>query len=92
MTVSFNIILRYNEDVNKGDGDDNNYFYEEACFMANLELKKTAKAAKIPFWRIAEAMGISETAMSRKMRHELTEQERQEVLATIAKLQMANEA
>lgn len=55
--------------------------------MTNIDLRKAAKSAKVPFWKIAEAMGISETAMSRKMRHELTEQERQEILSVIAQLQ-----
>lgn len=57
--------------------------------MANTDLRREAKNAKVPFWKIAEAIGISETAMSRKMRHELTQPEQKEILAAIARLKEA---
>ena len=43
--------------------------------MENMNLRRTAKAAKVPLWRIAEVLGISEPTMTRKLRRELDEDE-----------------
>lgn len=57
---------------------------------ANNEIRKAAKSARVPFWRLAEYMEISETAMSRKLRHELSDSEREEMLAAIEELKEAH--
>lgn len=54
--------------------------------MANLELRKSAKAAGIPLWRIADALGIGEATMTRKLRHELPENEKKQLLDLIKQL------
>lgn len=54
--------------------------------MKNLDFRKSAKAAGIPLWRIAEALGISEPTMTRKLRHELPEAEKQRLLNLIEQL------
>lgn len=54
--------------------------------MKNLELRKAAKAAGIPLWRIADAIGVSEPTMTRKLRHELPENEKKQLLNLIKQL------
>lgn len=38
---------------------------------ANQEIREKAKAAGIPLWRVAEALGVSEPTIIRTLRHEL---------------------
>lgn len=54
--------------------------------MKNLDLRKSAKAAGIPLWRLAEALGVSEPTMTRKLRHELSEAEKRRLLNLIEQL------
>ena len=54
--------------------------------MKNLELRKAAKAAGIPLWRIADAIGVGEATMTRKLRHELPENEKKQLLNLINQL------
>ena len=54
--------------------------------MENMNLRRTAKAAKVPLWRIAEVLGISEPTMTRKLRRELDEDERARILGIISAL------
>lgn len=54
--------------------------------MKNLELRKAAKAAGIPLWRIADAIGVGEATMTRKLRHELPENEKKQRLNLIKQL------
>lgn len=54
--------------------------------MKNLELRKAAKAAGIPLWRIADAIGVGESTMTRKLRHELPENEKKQLLNLIKQL------
>lgn len=56
--------------------------------MENMNLRRTAKAAKVPLWRIAEVLGISEPTMTRKLRRELPEKEKQQILGIIEHLAM----
>ena len=35
--------------------------------MENMNLRRTAKAAKVPLWRIADVLQISEPTMTRKI-------------------------
>lgn len=59
--------------------------------MKNLALRKAAKVAGIQLWRIAEALGISEPTMTRKLRHELPEAENQRLLNVIDQLAQEDE-
>ena len=54
--------------------------------MKNLELRQAAKAAGIPLWRIADAIGVGEATMTRKLRHELPENEKKQLLNLIKQL------
>ena len=50
---------------------------------ANFELRQQAKALKVPLWAIAARLGISEPTMTRKLRTELPEAEKQTILSLI---------
>ena len=54
---------------------------------ANQELRNAAKATKVPLWRIAEKLGCEPT-MTRKLRRELPEKEKQQMLGIIEQLAM----
>ncbi|WP_286944789.1 hypothetical protein [Acetobacterium sp. UBA5834] len=54
--------------------------------MKNKEIKETLKKANIYQWQVAEAMGIGETALSRKMRKELPEKEKKQIIDVIEEL------
>jgi hypothetical protein len=45
--------------------------------MANSELRKALKANKIPYWQIADKLGVHENTIIRRMRHELSEADRE---------------
>ena len=44
--------------------------------MNNVEIKAELKAAKIPYWKIADILGVHENTIMRKLRHELTDSDR----------------
>lgn len=51
--------------------------------MANERIKLALFKSKIPQWRLAEAMGISEFTLSRKLRHDLPEAEQKRLINII---------
>ena len=54
--------------------------------MKNVEIRSAYMQAGIKQWQLAEALGISETHFSRKLRKELPQEEKEKVLAVIEKL------
>lgn len=54
--------------------------------MANKEIRRTARANGVPLWKIADKLGISEPTMSRKLRHELPEEQKEKILNIINEL------
>lgn len=54
--------------------------------MTNQELKQYMKKRKIYQWRVAERLGIQETALSRKFRHEIGERDKKNIIAVIDEL------
>lgn len=57
--------------------------------MENRILRDAAKANGVKLWQIAERVGVAEATFSRKLRHELPEQERQNILSIIDELAQA---
>ena len=53
------------------------------CGKINEEIRKAATSAKVPLWRVAVEMGISEPTMTRKLRIELPAEEKQHILNII---------
>lgn len=58
--------------------------------MTNAEIRSTAKTAGVRQWQIAEKLGISEFTLTRRMRHDLTQEQQKEILNAI--IELAEEA
>lgn len=56
---------------------------------ANESIRKMAKEKKVPFWKVAQGIGISEPTITRWMRTELPREKEAMIIATICRL--ANE-
>lgn len=54
--------------------------------MNNTDIRKCAKTHGVRLWQIADELGISEITMSRKLRYELSEDEKQKILDIINEL------
>lgn len=54
--------------------------------MKNKEIKDSIKNANLFQWQVAEALGIGESTLCRKMRKELSEYEKSLILNAIVKL------
>lgn len=54
--------------------------------MCNLDIRGEAVTAGVKQWQIAEAMEISESYFSRKLRHELPEEEKEKIRSIIKEL------
>lgn len=52
---------------------------------ANVEIRKALSEANIKQWELAEMMQIAETTLCRKLRKELPEDEKEEILDLINK-------
>jgi len=54
--------------------------------MANMDIRRTAKANGVPLWKICEVMGVSEPTLTRRLRKELPESEKEKIRNIIAEL------
>lgn len=54
--------------------------------MSNTELRAELKAAKIPYWKIADKLGVHENTVIRLMRHELSCEDRERINKAIAEI------
>lgn len=53
---------------------------------ANADIRAEMKAKNIPVYAVADIMGVHENTLFRRLRHELTEQEKQEFIRIIDEL------
>ena len=54
--------------------------------MRNEDIRRAAKEAGVKLWCIAEALGIPDSGLSRKLRRELPDSEKNTIFAIIARL------
>jgi hypothetical protein len=54
--------------------------------MSNNTIREQAKKSRVKLWRVAECLGIADSVLSRKLRHELPETERDHILQIIKTL------
>lgn len=54
--------------------------------MKNQAIREAAKKSSVFLWEVAEALGINEFSLSRKLRHELPADETERILGIIAEL------
>ena len=52
----------------------------------NIEIRRAARTAKIPLWRVANEIGVSEATMTRWLRTPLPIEKERRVLDAIARL------
>lgn len=57
--------------------------------MANLEIRRTAAAAGVKLWQVADILGIADSSFSRKLRKELPAAEQEKILGIIKELEAA---
>ena len=60
--------------------------------MTNQEIKLKAAGSGVKLWEIAEKLGINDGNLSRKLRHELPDEMKQEILSIIDEIRMSKEA
>ena len=54
--------------------------------MNNKEIRNAAGGYGLKLWQVAEAIGMNESAFSRKLRRELPQEEKQTILEIIDRL------
>jgi len=54
--------------------------------MANESLKNFIRGNGITLWEVAEKIGITDSSFSRKLRHELSEEEAEKIRASVLEL------
>lgn len=54
--------------------------------MCNLEIRNAVKGAGLNLWQVAYELGINDGNFSRKLRHELPQEEKEKILAIIDRL------
>lgn len=57
--------------------------------MANSEIKEKAKQSGVRLWQVADKLGITDGMLSRKLRKELPEAEKNNILQIIDNLKEA---
>ena len=54
--------------------------------MKNKKIREAVKQHGIRMWQVAEALGMQDSAFSRKLRHELPEDEQKQIIGVICEL------
>lgn len=54
--------------------------------MSNQDIRHTAAGAGVRLWQIAEELGIADCSLSRKLRKELLQEEKERIFAIIKRL------
>lgn len=54
--------------------------------MTNQDIRRTAAGAGVNLWQIAEALGIADCSLSRKLRRELPAEEKEKIFSIIREL------
>lgn len=54
--------------------------------MRNQDIRRAAAGAGVKLWQIAEALGIADCSMSRKLRRELPAEEKEKIFSIIQEL------
>ena len=54
--------------------------------MSNQDIRRTAAGAGVKLWQIADALGIADCSLSRKLRKELPQEEKDRIFDIIQEL------
>ena len=58
--------------------------------MANKDIKGFAKASNVKLWQVADKLGITDIAFSKKLRKELSDAEKTKIFSIIEELKSNN--
>lgn len=51
--------------------------------MCNIDVRRAAAGSGVRLWQVADALGIADAQLSRKLRKELPDEEKQKIFETI---------
>lgn len=54
--------------------------------MENLDIRTAAVSTGVKLWRVADALGIADASLSRKLRKELPQEEKEKIFSIIERL------
>lgn len=54
--------------------------------MKNIEVREQAKALNVKLWQIADCLGVTDSTFSRKLRKELSAEEKDRIMSVIEEL------
>ena len=54
--------------------------------LSNVDIRSSAKTSGVPLWQIADTLDISEATLTRKLRRELDDEEKNVYLSIIHRL------
>lgn len=54
--------------------------------MANIDIRRAAAGAGVKLWQIADKLGMVDSTLSRKLRHELPAEEKEKIMDIIREL------
>ncbi len=54
--------------------------------MSNQDIRRMAAGAGVKLWQIADALGIADCSLSRKLRKELAQEEKEKIFSIIQSL------
>ncbi len=54
--------------------------------QTNIDVRRTAAGAGVKLWQIAEALGMADCSLSRKLRRELPVEEKEQIFKIIDRL------
>lgn len=55
--------------------------------MVNQDIRKAAAEAGVKLWQIADALGIADSSFSRRLRKELSKEEKDRILKIVKELE-----
>ena len=55
--------------------------------MANQDIRRAAAGAGVKLWQVADSLGIADCSLSRKLRRELPQAEKEKIFSIIERLE-----
>ena len=77
------LLLLYHKDNNKTKEREVSKMRKPYSTAANMNIMDRKTAAAVPFWRIADELGVCEETIKRRLRHQLPPDQEAEVLQAI---------
>ena len=55
--------------------------------MKNADVRKAIEGAGVRYWQVAKALGIGDTTFSRRLRSEMSKEEKEQIFQAISKVE-----